>query len=280
MVWTMFIARVGTIVALLALAGVTPSQEGRPKEPGQESPERSIGAPSDAKQSASSGNIAAAFLATAFQGERPPEAARMLTAILRGSPLGPGEGWFGPAETRYNWKWLAQHCGVDPAARTGISRAQFPGSEALFSRLDRDKDGTISPEDLDWSDHSSYVQISNISNRLFRSLNAKSNGRLTREELLQFFDAAARGKDHVSADDFRDTLLAGLPSGGKPTDMPAPAVLLRGLFAGEIGSMSEGPKVNWLAPDFSLRTVDGSKTIQLSKLIGSKPVVLIFGSFT
>jgi hypothetical protein len=280
MAWTVFTARVATLVAFFALAGASQSQEGRPKQPRQDSPDKSMIAPSDAKPSASSGAMAAAFLEAAFQGERPPEAARMLAAILRGSPLGPGEGWFGPAETRYTWTWLAKHCNVDPAARTGISRAQFPGSDVLFSRLDRDKDGIISPEDLDWSDRSSYLQISNMSNRLFRSLNAKSNGRLTRDELLQFFDAAAHSKDHVSADDFRDALLAGLPSGGKPTDMPAPAVLIRGLFAGEIGSMNEGPKLNWLAPDFSLKTVDGSKTIQLSKLVGPKAVVLIFGSFT
>jgi hypothetical protein len=275
----MFIVRI-SIVALLALAMMSPPQQGQPKKTGQESPEKGTNSRSEAKPAGNSGTMAAALLEAAFQGERPPEAARMLTAILRGSPLGPGEGWFGPAETRYTWKWLTQHCGMDPAAAKAISRAQFPGSETLFSRLDRDKDGTISPDDLDWSDRSPHVLMSNMSNRLFRSLNAKSDGRLTREELLQFFDAAAHGKDHVSADDFRDALLAGLPSGGKPTDMPAPAVLIRGLFAGEIGSMSEGPKVNGLAPDFSLKTIDGSKTIELSKLVGPKPVILIFGSFT
>jgi hypothetical protein len=258
------------IVAWFAPGAPAPCQEGQAKEPNKAAPEKN----------AASGAVAAALLQGAFQGERPPEAARMMTAILRGSPLGPGQGWFGPAETRYTWNWLAQHCNVDQAARTGISRTQFPGSDVLFSRLDRDKDGTITPEDLDWSDRSSYVQMSNMSSRLFRSLNAKSNGRLTKEELLQFFDAAAQGKDHLSADDFRDALLAGLPKGGKPSDMPAPAVLLRGLFAGEIGSMSEGPKINGPAPDFSLKTLGGDKTIQLSKLIGPKPVVLVFGSFT
>jgi hypothetical protein len=62
--------------------------------------------------------------------------------------------------------------------------------------------------------------------------------------------------------------------------MPSPAVLIRGLFAGEIGSMNEGPKLDEQAPDFALKTVDGSETIQLSKLVGPKPIVLIFGSFT
>ncbi len=35
-----------------------------------------------------------------------------------------------------------------------------------------------------------------------------------------------------------------------------------------------------LRTDFTLKTVDGNDTIQLSKLIGPKPVVLIFGNFT
>jgi hypothetical protein len=122
--------------------------------------------------------------------------------------------------------------------------------------------------------------MSNLANRLFRKLNAQGNGRLTKEELLQFYEKAAQGKERLSADDFRDALLAGMFGVGQPIDAPKPAVLIRGLFAGEIGSMSEGPKLNEPAPDFTLKTVDGRVTVQLAKLIGSKPVVLVFGSFT
>ena len=35
-----------------------------------------------------------------------------------------------------------------------------------------------------------------------------------------------------------------------------------------------------MAPDFNLRTHDGQQTIQLSKLLGKKPIVLVFGNFT
>ena len=35
-----------------------------------------------------------------------------------------------------------------------------------------------------------------------------------------------------------------------------------------------------LAPDFKLKTLDGSQTVRLSKFRGQKPVVLIFGSYT
>ena len=34
------------------------------------------------------------------------------------------------------------------------------------------------------------------------------------------------------------------------------------------------------APDFTLKTVDGKQDVTLSKLVGPKPVVLIFGNFT
>ena len=70
-------------------------------------------------------------------------------------------------------------------------------------------------------------------------------------------------------------------SGGfQPGDAPSPAVLIRGLFASEIGSMNEGPKLNVPAPKFTLKPVDGKDPVQLDKLLGSKPVVLVFGNFT
>jgi hypothetical protein len=35
-----------------------------------------------------------------------------------------------------------------------------------------------------------------------------------------------------------------------------------------------------MAPDFELRDVDGENPIRLSEIIGTKPVGLIFGSFS
>jgi hypothetical protein len=193
--------------------------------------------------------------------------------------MGAGEGWFGPAQGRYSWKWLADRCGVDPA-KGEIPRNRFPGSEVLFKRLDRDKNGIISSDDFDWSDRSPYVQMAYMVNRLFRKLNAEGNGQLTKDELLQFFEKAAQGKDHLSADDFRDALLSGMFARYQQSEMPSQAVLIRGLFSGELGSMNEGPKVNEQAPDFTLQTADGKQTIQLAKRIGAKPIILVFGSFT
>jgi hypothetical protein len=221
---------------------------------------------------------AAALLEKAYEGERPPEGVRMLIAILRGR-MGPDEGWFGPAQTRYNWKWLAGRYGLDPKTG-GIPRSRFRGPDAWFARLDRNKDGVITPDDLDWSERNPYLQMSKMSDMLFYRLNRQGNGQLTRQDLMQFFDKVAHGKDHISPEEFRDALLAGMFRARQKSDMPKQAVLLRGLFNGEIGSLQEGPKLNAPAPDFTLKTADGKRTVQLSKLIGSKPVILVFGSFT
>jgi hypothetical protein len=222
---------------------------------------------------------AAAFLESAYEGQTPPEGVRMLAAILRGSRMGPGEGWFGPSQSRYSWEWLAKRCGVDPS-KGGVPRDRFPGSNADFARLDRNKDGVIAPDDFDWSERSPYLQMSAIVNRFYRKMNAEGNDRLSKEEMLQFFDKAAQGKDYVTLDDFRDALLGGPISRPRPSDMPTQAVLIRGLFAGELGCMNEGPKLNEPAPDFTLKTNDGKEVVQLSKRIGPKPIVLVFGSFT
>lgn len=265
-----------SLLALWADTAVGNAQDSaRPQQPPPTGP-RSNQPPVDAK-ALSDRNGAAAFLEGAYHGGRPPESVRMLAALLRGGRMGPGEGWFGPAENRYSWAWLARRCGVDPS-KGSISRKSFPGPEALFTRLDRDKNGTITPGDLDWSDRNPYLQTASMADRLFRELNLKANGRLTKAELLQFFDSAAQGKDHLTPDDFRDALLAGMFGSSGPG--PTPDVLVRGLFAGELGSMDEGPKLNDQAPDFTLKTVDGKSTIQLSKRIGPKPIVLVFGSFT
>jgi hypothetical protein len=64
--------------------------------------------------------------------------------------------------------------------------------------------------------------------------------------------------------------------GGGPTK----ETLIRGLFRQEIGSLQPGPALGESAPDFTLKTNDGDRELTLSKLVGPKPVVLVFGNFT
>jgi hypothetical protein len=229
----------------------------------------------DAKQQAAQ---AAKWLQEAFKGQPTPEAAEMLIAIAKGSKMGPSEGWFHAGQSRYSWKWLAEKHGVK--ATESIPKEKFLGSEAMFARLDRNKDGMLKSDDFDWSDRNLYAMQSSTVGFWFRTVNKASDGRLTREEWIKFFDETARGKDHMTIDDMRDAILvANAPKGGVP-DEPTPEMLVRGLFRGEIGSMNEGPKLNDPAPDFALKSPDGKQTVRLSDQLGKKPVVLVFGNVT
>jgi hypothetical protein len=213
-----------------------------------------------------------------YEGQKPPEAIRMLLAIVReGSQMGPRDGWFGPAESRYSWEWLAKVAGVDADSITGDDLS-LPTH--WFARLDRNLDGRITPEDLDWSERNPWVQQAYLVNRLFRRIDPTGDGKLTRDEWNAFFEKAASGREFLLSEDLRDAVLAGFTSSFLPGDEPDQETLIRGLLAGELGSLQEGPKLNEPAPDFTLKTVDDAETIHLADVIGKKPVVLTFGNFT
>lgn len=213
-----------------------------------------------------------------YEGRKIPEAMRMYLAIVRGPRISANDGWFGPGQSRFGWDWLEQLHGT--GAGDAISTDKFLGTPEWFQRLDRNRDGKIMAEDLDWSDRNPWVQQSYLVNRLFRKADPNGDGELTREEWLAFFDKAAQMKQSLNSDDLRDAWLSGLSSNFLPGDAPTKDVLLQGLFAGEIGSLQEGPQLNQPTPDFNLKTHDGQRTVRLSEVIGSKPVVLVFGNFT
>ena len=214
----------------------------------------------------------------AFAGRIVPEAMRMYLAIAQGGAMGPGQGWFGPAQSRFSWAWLAERHGV--AADEGIDAKSFQGDAVWFQRLDRNRDGLIAAEDLDWSERHPWVQHAYLVNRLFRRMDPNGDGQLSREEWLKFFDEASGGEDIVTSEQIRDAWLAGISSSYYPGDAPTKEQLLAGLFSGEVGSLQEGPSLNDPAPDFVLKTHDGRQAICLSEQIGTKPVVLVFGNFT
>ncbi len=268
-----------------AKQGKTTSTEAKPKLPVID--ETKLADPKAARD-------AADLLEASFQGKQPPEGMRMLISILRGSRMGAGDGWFGPAQTRFTWQWLAKLHGVDPD-KGSISKQVFRGNDVQFALLDRDKDGRITADDLDWSENSQYAQKTAFARNWFRKIDTEGNGELTKEDMAKFFDSIAKGKSAVTFDEFRDALLQGgsrgftrrggsgggsRTSGGSRQSDSMRAVLVRGLFAGEIGSLNEGPQVEQPAPNFSLKTIDGKETVELSKVIGKKPVVLVFGNYT
>ena len=265
------------ISLLTTLLGVTVSaQESRPKPPAKlKLPE---GVSFDQLADETEAKRVALLIEKAYPEPR-SEATKMLLAILSGSQLNGNDGWFGPANNRYSFEWLATRCGVDAKAAT-IPKDKFTGSAELFDRLDRDGDGNITPSDLDWSDRSPYVMQAGMLNRLFRRWDTSGDGRLTQDELNKLFTNLAKGRDHFTADDFRRAMIPRGPMGFNPGDAPTIPTLVKGLFNNEVGSMDEGPKLGDIAPDFVLKTVDGKESVQLSKLVGPKPVVLVLGNFT
>jgi len=213
---------------------------------------------------------------------RRTEFAEMLVAVLRGDPPVAGFGWFHPSQSAYGWKWLADRYDAD---RDGaVSRKEFPGTAEQFDRLDRNHDGRLTPEDFDWSPRSPLAREEQLAGRLFGRGDADTDGRVSAEEWQALFKQAARGKDHLTADDLRALLFPPPPpapaKGGPPPGMPSRLTLLLGLLNGEIGSAGEGPKLGAMAPDFRLKLHDGDKEVSLSDYRGKKPVVLVFGSFT
>jgi Ca2+-binding EF-hand superfamily protein/thiol-disulfide isomerase/thioredoxin len=214
-----------------------------------------------------------------FAGKKPPEAAQMLTAILKGSQLNGTDGWFGPAQSRYSWQWLAERHKLDAKAKA-LPKDKFEGGAKLFDALDRNGDGAITASDLDWSPNNPFVMQSGVFNGMFRRFDATGDGRITREELDAVFKGLSVGKEHFTADDLRRVLIYRGPGGFGPGDGPSVPTLVKGLYAGEIGSIQEGPALNDDAPDFELKLADGSGTVKLSKETGKRPVVLVFGNFT
>ena len=209
-----------------------------------------------------------------------PESVRMLSAILHGSRMGPGDGWFGPSRSRYDWDWLRKR--FPPNKDGAITRKEFRGPAELFDRLDRDRDGALTAADFDWSPKSPFLRQASTFDGWFRGMDGDSNGRVSRKEWQAFFDRMARGKDHITPEDLRAALQPPAPPKGsdKKEGMPPREMLLRNLLRGDLGSPYEGPRPGAVAPDFTLPTHDGKGKVTLSEFRGRKPVVLIFGSFT
>jgi len=205
----------------------------------------------------------------------------MLNVILKkGANMGPGDGWFKPSESRYGWKWLAAKFDANKDGK--ITSKELGGSADLFRRLDRNRDDKIASDDLDWTDGNAFARQMSQATTWLRLGDANEDRKLSKAEWDAIFAKAVQGKDYANAEDVRSLMFPPQPASRPPSagDMPTKSILLKGLFSGELGSPCVGPKLNRAAPDFTLKSPEGMTSVTLSKLIGPKPVVLIFGSFT
>lgn len=214
-----------------------------------------------------------------------PEWGEMAVAILKDDFMRPGTGWWKPSAKRYDWKWLSEHFDANKDGK--IEREELPKdiakADQLFARLDRDGDDELAPVDFEDSD----PMKSQASNRLFDKFDFDSNGRVTQQEIAEFFRRADKDKSEFLTPD--DWWLAIEPPSKRRTsgdaDAPAmgpssPSAALRMLMRGELGWLTTGPQVGYVAPDFTLPKHDGSANVKLSDSFGKRPVVLVFGSFT
>lgn len=210
-----------------------------------------------------------------------PEWLAMFADILRGSQLGPEDGWFPKAVAQTRFGWPATRARFDRDGDGEIAREEFPGSGPDFERLDRDHDKFLTPADFDWSAHALAPSPGAM---LYYRADRDGDGKVTREELMAWFRAADTDElGFLSLDDLKAQFSPPRrrPAAAGPADSgPSKATLIRGLFRQEIGSLRPGPALDQPAPDFTLRTLEGDREITLSKTIGPRPVVLIFGNFT
>jgi hypothetical protein len=208
-----------------------------------------------------------------------PEWVDMLADILQGSQLGPNDGWFrrAVAHTRFDWAAVRRRFDRDGDGR--VTQAELHASDADFARLDRSQDRVLTEADFDFSPHALTATPGAM---LFLRADRDGNGKVTREEFDALFQQLGGGQEFLSLGDLEAAFRTPVrpTSGAKGPGGPSKETLVRGLFRQELGSLQAGPALGERAPEFTLKTHDGQGELSLSRLVGPKPVVLVFGNIT
>ena len=180
------------------------------------------------------------------------------------SPGHPAHGWYREGRSRFGWDWLAKRFDIDHDGT--INRKEFDSGKRRegWPALDRDRNGTLTADDFDWSESSKWqTDLRSATDRFFE-MDSDTDGRISPAEWQDFYATVSREKDYISVDDLHAFLAL------RPRKRPRAfsfryrwyrAVVI---LNGDIGSMFEGPRVGDTAPDFTLETVGGGEFHSLS----------------
>ncbi len=204
-----------------------------------------------------------------------------MTADPRGG-MG-GGGFYRPSMSRLDWKWLRER--LDKDGDGTITLKEFPGPREWFEALDKNQDGVLTAEDFEWFGDTALAKAQGKAKTLFTQIDLDGNGQLTLEEWNRWFEGLSRNKGYLCQDDLLPLFLEKKPStsrgaGGAASTARNRLPVVCSYVAGDVGSLSEGPRLGEKAPDFLLSTVDGTGKLALSAHEGKRPLILVFGSFT
>ncbi|MDX2035173.1 MAG: deiodinase family protein [Isosphaeraceae bacterium] len=213
------------------------------------------------------------------EGRRPELATQLVALFTEDDPQRPRNGWYQSGSSTLGWNALAAW--ADRDRNSAITRAEFStiGSPEHWERLDRDADGLIEASDFDWSTHSSHVLEEKRINTRFLEVDRNTDGRISRDEWNAWFSSSSAGDGSVSVAEFRELLTLD-PEPKQRFSLYYRWNRAKSTMQGDLGSMFEGPKVGELAPNFTLKTHDGSASQPIIDPSDRRPTVLIFGNFT
>lgn len=175
-----------------------------------------------------------------------------------------------------------------------ITLAEYPRGRSKFTGYDRDADGVLTAADFEGTGGMDFGRM-----RLGRSLevaDGNKDGKISAEEWLAWITDLKPGEDGAIPQDRFE--YSGRGSGsldrnqdGKITvnDLQQVHHMIDTdedgtLSASELSGMSRGsntPQVGQEAPDFDLAyAADEKRKAKLSSFAGTKPVALVFGSYT
>ena len=212
-----------------------------------------------------------------------PEGLAMAVEILAGGQFEPGKGWFasGTSRTRFTWAEVASRLDADRDGK--VSRGEFPGPDADFRALDRDRNTRLDEDDFLFPANA----LERCRSRMILSFADRNHdGRIDSEEFprmnflgrrdqitrFTFFADALdelegryrasekEGTPYLTLSDLRQIVdLRARQSGQVSPPDPngdfetAPrATLFKALMNREIGVLAPGPSLGDRAPDFML----------------------------